>query len=204
MSSDTSEGPHGRTGHPPSAPDAEPKDANVGTEAWCEQCGSVVTVGSSPSPTAKTTSPPSSSDRDLSVSEGNRMSDQTMWVRDSWEAPYAYHRTGDYFRSATPAEVVAAFRRLATCPRCGGKGEKTCRCRGEFHVCVPPFSGPCPDCGGSGLAGIEAAAKANWETGNSGRFRPWDQLDTELQRLWLSMTAAAVGAWLTEIGGQEQ
>lgn len=48
-----------------------------------------------------------------------------------------------------------------SCPTCNGTGEVSCKCRGEFHACAPPFSGPCPDCvDGYPKDRIERAAKA--------------------------------------------
>jgi hypothetical protein len=47
------------------------------------------------------------------------------------------------------------------CSQCEETGEVSCKCRGEFHVCALPFSGPCPSCVGGTVpddATVEAAA----------------------------------------------
>lgn len=84
---------------------------------------------------------------------------------------------------------MSDLRSAATCPKCRGSGEYA-----EDHGGTIQYDN-CPACGGTGLAGLEAAAKAMAQRADDA----WNKLPEIAKRNYLNQAHAVIFAWLTEI-----
>lgn len=101
---------------------------------------------------------------------------------------------------------MSDLRSAAACPNCGGTGG-VCSVfcdSADPTVDAHPHHVPCPACGSTGLAGLEAAAKAIQRTYYEADLldfaeSDWHELGDRQRDKYRNEAAAAIAAWLAEI-----